>query len=77
MPDLPPYPGIPRWVKVSGVIAIALALLVVILQHTGAIGRHGPRRHGGGQHQALPGDTSHSTPGRRGADIPHGGGGHP
>jgi hypothetical protein len=40
MPDLPPYPGAPRWVKVSGIAAAAVALLVVILIHTGGGLRH-------------------------------------
>ncbi len=40
MPDLPPYPGAPRWVKVSGLAAAALALLVVILIHRGGGPRH-------------------------------------
>jgi hypothetical protein len=35
MADPPPYPGTPRWVKVSGVAAGILALLVVILIHAG------------------------------------------
>ena len=41
MADLPPYPGTPRWVKVFGIIALALVLLFVILMLTG----HGPGRH--------------------------------
>jgi hypothetical protein len=45
MADLPPYPGTPRWVKVFGIIAIGLLLLVVILLLTGGPGRHGPGRH--------------------------------
>lgn len=52
MTDPPPYPGTPRWVKVFGIIAIGLVLLVVILLLTGGPG-HGPGRHmgsGGGQH---------------------------
>jgi hypothetical protein len=47
MADLPPYPGTPRWVKVFGIIAIGLVLLVVILLLTGGLGRHGPGRHMG------------------------------
>jgi hypothetical protein len=47
MADLPPYPGTPRWVKVFGIIALGLVLLVVILLLTGGPGRHGPRRHVG------------------------------
>jgi hypothetical protein len=55
MADSPPYPGTPRWVKVSGTIAIILAVLFIILQLTGVIGRHGPGRHGGhGQPASAP-----------------------
>ena len=39
------YPGMPRWVKVSGIIVIGLVLLVVILLLTGVGGDHGPGRH--------------------------------
>lgn len=45
MADLPPYPGIPRWVKVSGIIVIVLVLLVAIIMVTGIGGEHGPGRH--------------------------------
>lgn len=45
MADLPPYPGLPRWVKVSGIIIIVLVLLVVIIMVTGVGGQHGPARH--------------------------------
>jgi hypothetical protein len=37
-------PSTPRWVKVSGVIAIVLVLLVVIMMFIGG-GNHGPGRH--------------------------------
>jgi hypothetical protein len=36
MADPLPYPGAPRWVKASGVAVGVVALLVVILIHTGA-----------------------------------------
>lgn len=46
MADPPPYPGAPRWVKVSGLIAGVLALSVVVLMFAGGgPGRHGPGRH--------------------------------
>ncbi|RWO20452.1 MAG: hypothetical protein E5Y16_17555 [Mesorhizobium sp.] len=41
----PPYPGAPRWVKVSGIIAIILVLLVIAALFTGVGGPHGPGRH--------------------------------
>lgn len=37
-------PGMPRWVKVSGMIAIVVALLVVIALVVSG-GEHGPGRH--------------------------------
>lgn len=58
MADPPPYPdadegpdrrsiaGTTRWVKVFGVIAVVLALLVGVLVLTGG-GNHGPGRHSG------------------------------
>jgi hypothetical protein len=47
MADPHPYPGTPRWVKVFGIIAIGLIVLVVILLLVGGPGRHGPSRHRG------------------------------
>lgn len=44
MADLPPYPGAPRWVKVSGIIGIAVVLLFAIMMLIGG-GNHGPSRH--------------------------------
>jgi len=43
MAERPPYPGTPRWVKVSGIIVIALVLMIVMML-TGW-GGHGPGRH--------------------------------
>lgn len=37
------YPGTPRWVKVSAIIALILVLLIVIVLLFG--GDHGPGRH--------------------------------
>jgi len=55
MAALPPYrdssddtgvvPGIPRWVKVIGIITLVLILLVGIVMLTGVGGDHGPGRH--------------------------------
>jgi hypothetical protein len=45
MADLPPYPGMPRWVKLSGILVIGLLVLVGIMVLTGVGGPHGPGRH--------------------------------
>jgi hypothetical protein len=62
MPDSPPYSdkgddatvgvdrrsttGMPRWVKVSAIIALVLVVLVVVMLLVGSgPGDHGPRRH--------------------------------
>ena len=37
MADLPSYPGAPRWVKVFGIIVIALVLLLLIVRLTGHV----------------------------------------
>jgi hypothetical protein len=71
MAELPSSPkvGMPRWVKVSGIIVGVLVLLAVILVLTGVLGgQHGPARHipgGGGSDTPLPGvtgDAGHSPP---------------
>ncbi|MCQ3973430.1 MAG: hypothetical protein DPW09_08305 [Anaerolineae bacterium] len=55
MADQSPYTT-PRWVKVFGIIALILILLVVIIMFTGVGGPHGPGRH-------LPsGDADGDTP---------------
>ena len=41
MADAPPYPGVPRWVKVSGIVVIVLVLPVILVTFT----EHGPGRH--------------------------------
>ena len=45
MAELPPYPGTPRWVKLSAISVGALILVVLALKVTGVGGRHGPGRH--------------------------------
>jgi hypothetical protein len=47
-PDDEPTTGMPRWVKVFGIIALIVVVLFVILLLTGGPGRHGPGRHTGG-----------------------------
>jgi hypothetical protein len=52
MADPPPYPnsreeaGLPRWVKVLGIVVAVVVLLVVAIMFIGG-GGHSPRRHGG------------------------------
>jgi len=48
--------GMPLWVKMSGVIAVVLILLVAVVMITGAGGEHGPGRHSGD------GDSGGQTP---------------
>jgi hypothetical protein len=59
-PDRGSTTGTPRWVKVFGVIALVLVVLLVILMLTGR-GNHGPGRHAGdaGGHTPLGGVTQH------------------
>ncbi|MGH7574015.1 MAG: hypothetical protein ACREM1_02650 [Longimicrobiales bacterium] len=45
MDDHSAYRGIPRWVKIFGIIAIVLVVLYIILHAIGIGGRHGPGRH--------------------------------
>jgi len=37
--------GIPRWVRVVGIVVAVLALLIVIVLLVGGGGGHGPSRH--------------------------------
>lgn len=38
------YPGVPRWVKVTGIVALALVVLAVVVA-LALGGDHGPGRH--------------------------------
>jgi hypothetical protein len=44
-PDRGPTTGTPRWVIVSGIIALVVVVLFVIVMLTGGPGGHGPSRH--------------------------------
>lgn len=44
-PDRNPTPGMPRWVRTFGIVAIVLGALVIIVIATGIGGNHGPGRH--------------------------------
>jgi hypothetical protein len=56
--------GTPRWVKVSGIIALVLVVLFVILKLTGLGGEHGPGRHSlaGGSHTTSDTAGGHTGP---------------
>jgi hypothetical protein len=67
MANRPPYPGTPRWVKVFGIIAIFVVLLVVAMMLIGG-GEHGPARHtpsgdAGGQVPPSSVTEAHAPPG--------------
>ena len=42
------YPGTPGWVKLLGVIAVLVVVLIAFILVTGLGGQHGPQRHGAG-----------------------------
>jgi hypothetical protein len=47
-PDRAPAGGMPRWVKVSLIVVLVVALLFVVGKLTGLGGEHGPGRHADG-----------------------------
>jgi len=53
----PTYPGMPRWVKLSGIIVGAIILVAVVLMVFGVGGPHGP-----GRHLSLPDADSQRPP---------------
>ena len=53
MNERPTYPGTPRWVKISAVVALAVLLLVVAFMAV-AGGEHGPGRHAPPAGQVAP-----------------------
>ena len=57
-PDRKSPTGTPRWVKVFGIVALLVLVLVVILAVTGRGGEHGPGRHAPGANT----DTGHTGP---------------
>ena len=60
-----PNGGMPRWVKVSLLVGLALVLMFVLAQVTGVAGDHGPGRHGAGsdtQSFVVHEGAGHSTP---------------
>jgi hypothetical protein len=65
MADAPPFPGISRWVKVSGIIVIVAVLLVITIMFTGGGGQHGP-----GRHRPSGDSGGHAPPTEHGARQP-------
>ena len=62
-PDREAPPSAPRWVKVTGIVAIVLILLVgVLLLLGGGAGGHGPGRHTGSADAAGGAPASSATP---------------
>ena len=65
MADLPSY-STPRWVKIVGIVALVLLLLLGIMLLTGVGGDHGPGRHmpsgGAGGHTPPPSVIADHTP---------------
>ena len=56
--------GTPRWVKVTGAVALLFVVLLAVLLLTGRGGEHGPGRHG---------QPTETTPhGQRGDHVPAG-----
>lgn len=55
-----PAPGAPRWVKVSGVVALVVVVLIVVLLLVGG-GDHGPGRHTGADERSSPA-ADHTPP---------------
>lgn len=68
-PESGTTPGMPRWVKVSGIVIIGLALLAAIVLLTGlGGGDHGPGRHSGGGEAPPAGVSDVQTPSGGGED---------
>ena len=56
-------PGVPRWVKVIGIVVAALVVLLIVAQVTGIAGDHGPGRHLGGPAPSAGSTSSVGGPG--------------
>jgi hypothetical protein len=64
--------GIPRWVKVVGLVVIVAVLVMLILMLVGG-GEHGPGRHNPGRHQPSPGAEPSASSVWQGHTPPAGG----
>lgn len=58
----------PRWVKVSLIVAAALVAVFILAKVTGVGGDHGPGRHGGGDPapSVVNDEGGHRSPGDHG-----------
>jgi hypothetical protein len=53
--------GIPRWVKLTGLIVAVAVVLVVVIMLMGGWGGHGPQRHGGAAAATAPATVAASV----------------
>jgi hypothetical protein len=58
---MPALVGTPRWVKISGLVALVVLVLFVVVLVVGG-GEHGPGRHQFGDHTVPPPGVTHSQP---------------
>ena len=56
--DLSPYPGAPRWLRMFGIAVGIVALLLVVLIHTGGAPHQGMSFFGGASYSAA-GESRH------------------
>lgn len=59
------YPGMPRWVKITGIVLLIIVLIAVAVVALGIGGPHGPGRHGPSRHTGA--DTNASASAHDGA----------
>lgn len=71
MPDADGYTGMPRWVKISGAIVLAIVLLFLGAKAFGVGPQHGPGMHGGAPNMHSPTSTSPATTTHETTDDTH------
>ncbi|HET6405521.1 MAG TPA: hypothetical protein VFH78_12815 [Candidatus Thermoplasmatota archaeon] len=67
MADRAEYPGMPRWVKITGIALLVILLIAFALVALGIGGPHGPGRHGGAAQGGE--DAGASSAGRDEASV--------
>lgn len=70
MTDQPSYPGLPRWVKISGIVVLVLVMLVAIIVAFDIGGQHGPDQFGPGRHGSFDNTGDETPPTEDGAQQP-------